>query len=286
MNFKISIYSLSLMSLFACSSDSQSNNNLCLGGICLNDSIEKIQNEPWMPSNKLVLKERLGGRDAHRGFGYSKSSMDSYHKHGKNNIPSIEYTEKYNNTGHNPDKINIEKYILNITDEEKILINPYYRGRFFDGNSLNIVKKITECHGKILRGFKYIEQKSLDIVTLFPSLKTGKFEVSSIQRQFPKMEKPQSEKLLLALKSKYPSLLLPKEAEKILQEGKWSISKPMVVFNNSSNILTITKVLPSIYLETVYLKRADKLSYDMTFKNELLHLPDCINKFDTKLNLD
>jgi hypothetical protein len=47
---------------------------------------------------------------------------------------------------------------------------------------------------------------NIDTITIAPLPSTGKFEVDSVYRQFPKMDKPQNEALISTLKTKYPSM--------------------------------------------------------------------------------
>ena len=199
---KIALVALCL--LFLGGSQSMAVDEHCLGGVCLGDSIDKLEIYDWISGDKMAMKNLADMPETTLGavlsFYTAKNGMDSYYK-AKNNSNSI-YIDSYLES----EKKFIEKYVSGITDEEKISLNPYYKSNFFDNQALKIIKRVIACKGKILRGFRQTEHGNIDMVTIMPSASTGKFEVICIERQFPKMDDPQKEKIVSALKDRYPSI--------------------------------------------------------------------------------
>ncbi len=175
----------------------EANEQLCLGDICLGDPVEKLKNQTWISVEKLKL---IKLRDIPSG------RTSNLINHSQANMFSIENTQSKQDYRLTKEKEFISKYVLGINDNEKQSLNPYYSALFFDAIALNIIDKVIACKTIRLNAFKMTNDGNIDTITIAPLPSTGKFEVDSVYRQFPKMDKPQNEALISTLKTKYPSM--------------------------------------------------------------------------------
>ena len=174
-------------------------------------------------------------------------------------------------------------------DEEKISLNPYYKSNFFDNQALKIIKRVIACKGKILRGFRQTEHGNFDMVTIMPSASTGKFEVICIERQFPKMDDPQKEKIVSALKDRYPSIMSDGEAHRATFGSNWDDNKPIMFWDNIFCVLRLTKVFKissnGSYGNKPSFRQA-YVAYENHYDDILLRNPLCNKQLAPKVDIE
>ena len=278
------MYFLLLVSLVSFSGQSMAKETQCLGGVCLGDSVEKLNSHVWISGDQMKLhnKNNLPYQGVVRTFNNAKRCMDNYYKAKNKKDPR--YIDWYLES----EKEFMGKYIVGITDEERLLLNPYYKSRFFDNKIIDILSNVIACKGKILHGFKQTKYGNVDMVSILPSPSTGKFIVVSIQRQFTKMDKPQKEELLAALKNKYPSIMSSSEMHKATFSGKWDENKPILFWDEIFGVLNLTKVFRIVggdFGDGTSLTIAID-AWGKEFDNILLRNPPCSSKLAPKLDIE
>lgn len=196
--------------------------NLCLGGVCLGDSIDKLKSYTWLSGDQLNRLYLPGGIEFEVIRQMAPTTLD----------PNRSYSEG--------EKSYMEKYALGITGDDRVILNAYYRSFFFDNKALDALEKVIACKGKKLTGFKKTKDDNVDLVTILTSPNTGKFEVVTIARPFPGIDKPQEEQLLVRLKEKYPSIQI--------SQFRVELDNPqdqVVFWDEDFNTLNLTKVSPN-----------------------------------------
>jgi hypothetical protein len=257
----------------------------CLGGVCLGDSVKKLNGQSWMPGDQMELHNEtdLPYKRVVESFKYAKNSMDGYYR-AKNKKDPL-----FINTYLESEKEFIEKYTVGIKDEERLSLNPYYRSLFFDNKALDILQKVIACKGIKLHGFKQTKHGNVDMVSIMPSPSTGKFEVVSIQRQFTEMDKPQKEVLIDALEKKYPSIMSLGDARRATFRGKWDENISIMFWDDIFGVLILTKVFRKHdiggYGDNTSLTQAIN-AYGREHDDILLRNTSCSNKLAPKLDIE
>jgi len=227
-NKKISIY-ISLFLTLAIPIPSIGENSFCLGGVCIGDSVEKLSKQTWVSGGNTEL---ISAKDCPRTQDIAMLCNGVIGKlkgrYPTINEPGSEYITE-------DARKSIDRYVFGLSDKEKLMLSPYYWAMFFDNNSLGVISKATDCFGYVLNGFKQAKDGGIDMVSIAPSVDTGKYEVVSIGRQLKGMEEQQKEQLLLELKAKYPFIL-----DGLDIRGPYTDS--VMYWDKAYNTLVVTKV--------------------------------------------
>ncbi len=239
----------------------------CLGGVCLGDSIVDLQKITWIASHKMELKNRDKLKLPSTGIGIFESCKVYMNEYGYSKSE-----EEF-----------IKKYILGLTEEERILLTPYYKAHFFDNKVLGILNKVIACKGKKMCGFVQTKSGNLDKISVMPSPTTGKYEVVSIERQFTKMDKTEKGKIFKALQSKYPSIMSRTDARRVAYGKKeWDESMAIISWDQSYGRLILSKVLK---YGNGQINQAVDLHGDFNDK-ALLKIPCCDEALTPTLDID
>ena len=255
----------------------------CLGGVCLGDNPEKLAEDKWIARTQMSIHDQsdLPTLGAVQRFKMARSAMGIHANADTTTNPitriAVDRIESF-----------LEKYVIGLSEDQMITLSPYFIAMFFDQEALSLLNNAVACKGKKLQGFKQTKQGNLDLVLIFPSGETGKFEVVGIERQFKKMDAPQKEQLFSALKEKYPNILTRNEALHAISRGNWDLNQPMIYWDEYRQILRLTKIIeiPVVgYGKTTGLAMAID-SNEASIDDKLLSNPTCLEKLAPPMDID